>query len=303
VNCQKEYISVAAKPESAKRTSLEPVLWACLLYVLGLVLAFLYVSPEKTYVESQPFTVPEFSLLPIVGYFLGVVIVMGVVLWLIPVARLKLALRVLFGFFYAWGIFILLGLMLPAPLAIATGVACGLFWLFLPFVWLQNLLLLLTLVSIGSVFGALVAPWTVVWVLLAVSIYDIVAVSLGYMMWLAKKLSESDTLPAFILPKRIRDWALNLKGASVKKLFEEEAAERDFSLLGGGDIGFPLVLVVSVHFAFGFSGALVVAGASVIGLIFAYMLQIFLLKGKPLPALPPICFCAIAGFLIVYFLL
>jgi presenilin-like A22 family membrane protease len=287
---------VAVKPENAKRTSLEPVLWACLLYILGLVITFLYVSPEQTYVESQPFTVPQFSLLPILGYFLGVVIVMGVVLLLIPVARLKLALRVLFGFFYAWGIFILLGLILPAPMAISAGVACGLLWLFLPFVWLQNGLLLLTLVSIGSVFGALVSPWTVVWVLLAISIYDIVAVSLGYMMWLAKKLSESDTLPAFILPKRIRDWKLNLKGASVKKLFEEEAAERDFSLLGGGDIGFPLVLVVSVYFSFGFSGALVVAGASVIGLIFAYMLQIFLLKGKPLPALPPICFCSIAGF-------
>jgi presenilin-like A22 family membrane protease len=294
---------VAAKPEKAKRTSLEPVLWACLLYVLGLVITFLYVSPEKAYVESQPFTLPEVSLLPILGYFFGVVVVMGVVLLLIPVAKLKLALRVLFGFFYAWGIFILLGLLIPAPLAIAAGAVLGLIWLFLPFVWLQNLLLLLTLVSIGGVFGALVTPWTVVWVLLAISIYDIVAVSLGYMMWMAKKLSESDTLPAFILPKKMRDWTLNLKGSSFKKLFEEEASERDFSLLGGGDIGFPLVLVVSVYFAFGFSAALVVAGASVIGLIFAYMLQIFLLKGKPLPALPPICFCAIAGFLIVYFLL
>jgi presenilin-like A22 family membrane protease len=292
---------VSAKPESAKRTSLEPVLWACLLYVLGLVITFLYVSPEKAYVESQPFTLPEVSLLPILGYFFGVVVVMGVVLLLIPVAKLKLALRVLFGFFYAWGIFILLALLIPAPLAIAAGAALGLLWLLLPFVWLQNLLLLLTLVSIGGVFGALVTPWTVVWVLLAISIYDIVAVSLGYMMWMAKKLSESDTLPAFILPKKIRDWTLNLKGSSFKKLFEEEASERDFSLLGGGDIGFPLVLVVSVYFAFGFGEALVVAGASVIGLIFAYMLQIFLLKGKPLPALPPICFCAIAGFLVVYF--
>jgi presenilin-like A22 family membrane protease len=292
---------VSTKPESAKKTSLEPMLWAGLLYILGLVITFFYVSPEKTYVESQPFTVPEFSLLPVLGYFFGVVVVMGVVLLLIPVAKLKLALRLLFAFFYAWGIFILLALSLPAPLAIAAGAALGLFWLFLPFVWLQNALLLLTLVSIGGVFGALVAPWTVVWILLAMSVYDIVAVSLGYMMWLAKKLSEADTLPAFILPKKARDWALNLKGSSVKKLFEEEAAERDFSLLGGGDLGFPLVLVVSVYFAFGFGGAVVVAAASAVGLIFAYMLQIFLLKGKPLPALPPICFCAIAGFLVVYF--
>jgi presenilin-like A22 family membrane protease len=292
---------LAGNPIKPNKTSLQPVLWACLIYILGLVITFLYVSPEKAYVEAQPFTLPEVSLLPILGYFFGVVVVMGVVLLLIPVSKLKLALRVLFGFFYAWGIFILTGLLLPAPAAIALGAAFGLLWIFRPLVWIQNLLLLLTLVSIGGVFGALVSPWTVVWVLLAMSIYDIVAVSLGYMMWMAKKLSESDTLPAFILPKRFRDWNLNLKGESVKKLFEEEAAERDFSLLGGGDLGFPLVLIVSVYFAFGFSGALVVAAASVIGLLFAYALQIFLLKGKPLPALPPICFFAIGGFLIVYF--
>jgi presenilin-like A22 family membrane protease len=292
---------LAGNTSTPKKTSFEPVLWSCLLYILGLVITFLYVSPEKTYVDAQPFTLPEFSLLPVLGYFFGVVIVMGVVLLLIPVAKIKLVLRLLFAFFYAWGIFILLGLLIPAPAAIAAGAALGLLWLFLPFVWLQNLLLLLTLVSVGSVFGALVSPWTVVWILLAISIYDILAVSLGYMMWLAKKLSETDTLPAFILPKKFRDWAMNLKGSSVKKLFEEESAERDFSLLGGGDIGFPLILVVSVYFAFGFHGALVVAGASVIGLFLAYMLQIFILKGKPLPALPPICFCAIAGFLVVYF--
>ncbi len=293
---------MAADKTASKKTSLEPVLWSCILYTLGLVVTFLHFPPEKTFVEAQGFALPEFSLLPVLGYFFGVVIVMGVVLWLIPVSKIKLVLRLLFAVFYAWGIFILLGVMVPAPAAIAAGAILGLFWLFLPFVWLQNLLLLLTLVSVGSVFGALVSPWTVVWILLAISIYDIVAVSLGYMMWLAKKLSETDTLPAFILPRKIRDWAMNLKGSSVKKIFEEEAAERDFSLLGGGDIGFPLILVVSVYFAYGFSGALVVAAASFAGLILAYMLQIFVLKGKPLPALPPICFCAIAGFLGVYFL-
>ena len=33
-------------------------------------------------------------------------------------------------------------------------------------------------------------------------------------------------------------------------------AERDFSLLGGGDIGFPLIFVASVFAAYGFSDAL-----------------------------------------------
>jgi presenilin-like A22 family membrane protease len=289
-------------PKTPRKSRLEPVLWSSLLYLLGLIITFAYISPRvKEYLAVNQIPLPEYSLGPILGYFFGVVVVMGVVLFLIPVAKLKLVLRVLFGFFYAWGIFIILGLILPAPAAIAAGAVAGLLWLFKPWVWLQNLLLLVTLASLGTVFGALIPPWTVVWVLIAISIYDIAAVLLGYMMWMARKLSESDTLPAFILPKKMRDWGLNLRGTSFKKLFEEEAAERDFSLLGGGDIGFPLIFVVSVFFAYGFASALIVAGASFAGLIFAYMLQIFLLKGKPLPALPPICFLAIIGFLAVYF--
>jgi len=155
---------------------------------------------------------------------------------------------------------------------------------------------------VGAVFGTVVGPWTVVWILLAISIYDIVAVFAGYMMWMAKKLSESDVLPAFVLPKKARDWTLNLKGSTVNKLFDDENAERDFSLLGGGDIGFPLVFVASVFAVYGFSDALIVGAAALVGLLFAYFLQIVLLKGKPLPALPPICLVAFLGFLVARYL-
>ena len=293
---------MSGNQKTVRKVSLEPILWSSLLYILGLVIVFFYISPEKKLIESgQIGEPPEISILPILAYFFGAVIIIGVILVLIPVSRLKMVLRVLFGFFYAWGIFIILALFTPFPAAVTIAVALGLLWFFLPFIWLQNLLLLVTLVSIGAVFGALVSPWTVVYVLIAISVYDILAVSLGYMMWMAKKLSATDTLPAFIFPKNLRDWNLNLRGNSVKKLFEEETAEREFSMLGGGDIGFPLIFVVSVFFAYNFSSALVVAVASLAGLIFAYLLQIFLLKGRPLPALPPISFISIIGFLIVYF--
>jgi presenilin-like A22 family membrane protease len=284
-----------------KKINLEPVFWSSLLYIIGLIITFLHLPKEQSYIESSQIATPEYSIGPILGYFFGAVIVIGLILFLIPVSKLKLILRILFGIFYAWGFFIVLVLIIPYQAAIGIGVAFGLLWLFRPYIWLQNILLLVTLVSVGVVFGALISPWTVVWVLVAISIYDILAVTLGYMMWMAKKLSETDTLPAFIIPKKFREWSLNLKGSTVQKIFEEESAERDFSLLGGGDIGFPLVFVVSVFFAYGMSSAMIIAGASFAGLIFAYILQIFLLKGKPLPALPPICSLAIIAFLVIYF--
>jgi presenilin-like A22 family membrane protease len=290
------------KPPTKRRSGLEPVFWSCFLYILGLVLTFLYIKPVEVYVVTSGIEVPEYSFLPVLGYFFGVVIAVGLILFFIPVSKLRLALKVLFSFFYIWGIFIILALVLPTAAAVGIAVIIAAVWFFFSYVWLQNLLLLVTLVSVGVVFGALVSPWTVLYLLLAISIYDIVAVTLGYMMWMARKLSEADTLPAFIMPKSLTQWRLNLKGSTVQKLFDEESSEREFSMLGGGDLGFPLVFVVSVFFAYGYSGAFIVAGASILGLIFAYLLQIYLLKGKPLPALPPISFLSILGFLIVHFL-
>jgi presenilin-like A22 family membrane protease len=295
---------MAEKSKAVRKTSLEPVIWSSLLLIAGLAILYYYLYPRVTaYIDTNQIAVPQTSIWPILIYFFSAVVILGVVLFFIPVSKLKLLLRLMFAFLYGWGLFIILGLVLPlwATLSIATLVALG--WFFFPLVWLQNILLLLTLVAVGSVFGKVVGPWTVVWVLLAISIYDVAAVFAGYMMWMAKKLSQSDTLPAFVLPKNVRDWNLNLKGSTVTKLFDDENAERDFSLLGGGDIGFPLVFVASVYTAYGFSDALGVGIGAYIGLLFAYFLQIFVLKGRPLPALPPICLVAFLGFLLVRFVI
>lgn len=292
------------KPRMSRLFKLEPIFWAGLLYALGLVIIYFSLPKERVYIDiAIGGAVPEYSLFPILAYFFGTVIAVGAILFFVPISRLKLVLRLLFGFFYGWGIFILFYLLLNLSwqYALTLGAAIGIIWLFLPIIWLQNLLLIMTLVSVASVFGALISAWTVVWVLIAISIYDIAAVALGYMLWLAKKLSEADSLPAFILPRSLSDWNLNLRGSSINKLFDEESSERDFSLLGGGDIGFPLLLVVAVFFGYGLSNAFIVAGASFAGLIFAYLLQIYILKGRALPALPPISFLSILGFLIVRF--
>jgi presenilin-like A22 family membrane protease len=296
---------MAANTPREHKSRLEPVIWSSLLLISGMAILFLYLYPQVTqFIQSNQIEVPQTtSIWPILIYFFSVVVVLGVVLFLIPISKLKLLLRVIFGVLYGWGLFIVVGTVLPlwATLAIAVAAAAG--WFFFPFVWLQNILLLLTLVSVGTVFGKVVPPWTVVWILLAISIYDVVAVSAGYMMWLAKKLSESDTLPAFVVPKKARDWTLNLKGSTVSKIFDDENAERDFSLLGGGDIGFPLVFVASVFTVYGFGDALVVGLGSLVGLLLAYFLQIVVLKGKPLPALPPICLVAFLGFVLVRYVL
>ena len=113
------------------------------------------------------------------------------------------------------------------------------------------------------------------------------------------KMSESSTLPAFFIPRFVSEWRGSLKEKNVAGLAETKPAERDFSILGGGDIGFPILLVSSVYFAYGFTDSIMVALFSLTGIIGAYWIQTVFLKGKPMPALPPIAALSLIGLLIV----
>ncbi len=284
-----------------KRARLDPFLWSSFILITSQILTLYVASREKHFVETHQITSPEIPLgLPLL-YFLGAVVLLGVILFLVPVDKLKIAFRIMFMLLFAWGMFITLGLSLPILAASLISIAGGSMWFFRPRVWLHNLLMIFTLASVGAVFGFLLSPWTAISFMLVISVYDVLAVRLGYMLWMVKRLSESETLPAFVIPKRISAWNLNLKESGFKKLFEDESAEREFSILGGGDIGFPLMLVVSVFFVYGFASCVIVAAFSLLGLISAYLIQLFFLKGKPMPALPPITFVSLIGFLIVYF--
>ena len=266
--------------------------------VLALALTFYVAYQQKLYVEEQQIVSPDISLGPIIAYFFGVVVLVGLVLFLIPLSKLKLVFRVLFALMFAWGVFIVVALTLPTAVAYAVAVIAGIVWLFWARVWLHDLLLLIALAAAGSVFGFLFSPLTFMIFMLIIAVYDVVAVRFGYMVWMADKLSEADTLPAFILPRQIRDWRLSLKKVRIGELREKESDEREYSILGGGDIGFPLMLAVSVFFKTDLAGAAVVGVFALVGLMGAFLIQLFWLKGKPMPALPPIAFGSLIGFLV-----
>ena len=283
-----------------KRSKLEPAFWSSLILIIAQVLALYGAFREKAFVEANQITSPQISIGIPLAYFFTVVVLMGIILFIVPISRLKIALKIMLTVLFSWGILVALGLSLPILVASVIAVAGGLTWFFRPRIWLHNLLLLIALVSVGTVFGFILSPWAAMSLLLVLSVYDILAVRFGYMLWLARILSESEVLPAFIIPKQITGWNLDLNKAGFKKLFEDSSSERELSILGGGDIGFPLLLIVSVFFAYGFASSLIVAAFSLLGLISAYWIQLVFLKGKPMPALPPISLVSLIGFLIVY---
>lgn len=285
----------------AVKANLAPLLWSSLILITAQIITLYTAFREKDFIEANQIAPPQVSLTLPVLYFFGATLLLGVILFLLPIDKLRMVFKIMFTVLFAWGIFITLGLSLPMLAALLISLAGGLMWYLKPRVWLHNLLMIFALASVGAVFGALLSPWTTVSFMVLISVYDILAVRFGYMLWMVKKLSEVETLPAFVIPRRISIWNLNLKEAGLKRLLEDKTAEREFSILGGGDIGFPLMLIVSVFFVYGFANSIIVAMFSLLGLISVFIIHLFFLKGKPMPALPPITLVSLIGFLVVYF--
>jgi presenilin-like A22 family membrane protease len=141
--------------------------------------------------------------------------------------------------------------------------------------------------------------WTFIAFMLIIAVYDVVAVRLGYMLWMAERFSDSGALPGFIFPRGFASWNLDLKQVRVGELKEKEPEERDYAVLGGGDIGFPLMLAVAVFFSDGLAAAIIVSAFALAGLMGAFLLQLLWLRGKPMPTLPPIAAGSLIGFLLV----
>ena len=253
---------------------------------------------EVTLPDGEVISVPVHSALgPIVIYIIAAAAVLGLTLYKIPLKALKVILRILFALLFSWGAFIATVFYLPIQAAVAIAVAFGTFWFLIPLVWLHNLVLILAVSSLGAVFGRFITPWTAMVIILVLAIYDFLAVRFRFMLWMADRLSQINALPALIIPKYYSKWNFNLK--KREKVVEVNPAEREYSILGGGDIAFPCLLTASVYFAQGWKPAAIIAVLGLLGLAFVYAIQAKFFKGKPMPALPPIAAFTLVGLLII----
>lgn len=275
-----------------------PYLWSVGIMAAALAFSLFVATNEKTFFEEQQFISPDISLWPILVYFFAVVAVVAIILFIIPLNKLKWFFRILFAFMFTWGVFIVSYLFMPDPAAYVLAGVCGLLWFFWTKVWLHDFLLLVALSAAGATFGFVFSPWTFMIFMLVVAVYDVLAVRFGLMVWMADKLSATASLPAFVFPKKTSDLKLPLNNVQVGELKKETADKREHTILGGGDIGFPLMLSNSVYFAHGMNAAILTGAFGVVGLVGAFVIQKFWLKGKPMPALPPIAIMSLVGFLI-----
>jgi presenilin-like A22 family membrane protease len=284
------------------KLKLNPYFWGVAVMAASLALSLWVASFIKPSLVSTGVSYQSQSLWFILVYFFTAIVVIAVVLFVIPVSKLKYVFRVIFALMFGWGVFIVTYFKLPTGVAYALAVITGLAWLIFARVWLHDLLLLIALAAAGAIFGYLFSPLTFMIFMLVIALYDFLAVRFGFMVWMADKMSGAASLPAFVFPKKPGDVGLNLKEVQFDKLRKEESAKREHTILGGGDIGFPLMLSGSVYFKYGLPSAILVGGLATLGLMEAFIIQKIWLKGKPMPALPPIALMSLMGYLIVFFI-
>src|SRR3972149_710872 len=207
------------------KSKIPPILWSSLVMVSALALTLFIAVRQKSFVETNQIISPDVPLAPVTLYFFGVVAVMAVVLFLIPLKWLKYVFKTLFALMFAWGAFVVAGLNAPPMVAYALGAVAGFAWLFWARIWLHDLLLLVALAGAGSVFGFLFSPWTFMIFMLIIAVYDFLAVRFGFMVWMADRLSETTSLPAFIFPKQMKDWKLKLEMVRFGELKDKTSEE------------------------------------------------------------------------------
>jgi len=120
--------------------------------------------------------------------------------------------------------------------------------------------------------------------LIAISIYDMIAVwKTKHMIKMAKFQTKSKIFPGLLIPYELPK--LKTKRTKTKKV--------KTALLGGGDLGFPLLFTGVIMKTYGFSPALIVVLFSAISLL---LLFLFADKKKFYPAMPFLTLGCFVGF-------
>ena len=141
--------------------------------------------------------------------------------------------------------------------------------------------------------------FTVYWaimLLIVISVYDMIAVwKSKHMVKMAKFQTESNMFAGLTIPKS----GSLPKLSSKSKKVSTKASTDSVAIVGGGDIGFPLLFAGAAMAQFGFEKAFIIPIFAALGLAFLFYIS---KKGKFYPAMPFISVGCFIGYGIVYFL-
>ena len=201
--------------------------------------------------------------------------------------------RVFFKFLMAFLIFVgtetVFLTFVPEEAALLMAIELVLLRFLWPNVLSQNITLMLAVAGISASLGLFFSIQAILVILAVLSVYDVIAVyKTQHMITLFKGLLEKGVPFSLIVPDKASDIHVNVKDA--------QPGTGRFLLLGTGDIAFPIIFGVAA-LRFGIASAVSVIIGAFVGLFF---IHVILMKKRigAIPALPPIVFFSLVGFII-----
>ncbi len=169
----------------------------------------------------------------------------------------------------------------------------------------HNFTELLIYPGIAAVFVPLLNLWTIIALLIMISLYDIWAVwHSGFMQNMAKyQIKKLNVFSGFFVPyasKKMKAKIKQMKATLTESELKKKRIRINVAILGGGDVIFPIITSGVMLKLFGFYPALFVVIGATLGLTY---LLIRSEKKKFYPAMPFITAGIFAGMILSYFLL
>ncbi|MBI2484385.1 hypothetical protein HYV71_04340 [Candidatus Uhrbacteria bacterium] len=205
---------------------------------------------------------------------------------LIRLHRGKVFFRAVFLAAVFFGLFRLFLVIFPFSLALSVA---GIFlaaFLVLPAVWVHDFVVILAAVGIGPVFGLQFHWLSAALLLLVLSLYDIIAVTVTkHMIPLAHALIERQASFVLFVPDRLRDFRAHISRVRPGS---------GFLIIGGGDLILPMILATSLTRV-----SLQASIASICGMLVGIAANHVLIvtRRQPIPALPLMVIGAVIGAL------
>jgi len=262
----------------------------CLTLGSGIAAAFRINNPPPNFGGGQKVNIPQISFPQFILNFLLATLFILLILRFVKFEKEKGTIfKILFILAVSFGGLLFLETWLPEPLSLIFVFVLIFWWLKKPSVLIQDLLIILGIAGTGSILGLSLNPLMVIALLIIFSIYDFIAVyKTKHMVRMAKAMLESRAILAIVIPPNI---------FGFRESLEKIQPGGKFLILGGGDIAFPLIFSVSL-IPSGIFNSLIVALFSLIGLFASFWFFTKQKERKPIPALPPIAFFSIIGYLI-----
>ncbi|NPE26534.1 hypothetical protein HNV12_00850 [Methanococcoides sp. SA1] len=189
-------------------------------------------------------------------------------------------------------------------ISITLAIPLSFLKIFRPNTYVHNSTELLIYPGIAAVFVPILNVYSVLALLILISLYDAWAVwKSGIMQKMAKfQMEEIKIFGGFLIPsasdkvkKQIKNIKLKYKNKKMPKKIKNKKFKVNLAILGGGDVIFPIITAGVFMRAYDIVPALFIIGGALAGLISIFLSS---QKGKAYPAMPYITTGIFAGLLL-----